>query len=208
MSDSSMRLSLTKISIGLVEALDGAPLNPRDYVAESIRRTRQFPGRTRVHRQGRPAWSTKRHPAAGTYYINPLLFKVIPETAKEIKPGEVAVVVSNVGKDPSEEVRREMAAKVRQRMEREEMEQAEESAARLDMMDDKRTVEQIKADLMTGDPADRRLDEGAHEAYVVPEGFRGIQETVVGPGRYYVNTLAITSDRYSDHEPDCGMDRG
>jgi hypothetical protein len=32
----------------------------------------------------------------------------------------------------------------------------------------------------------------AHEAYVVPEGYRGIQETVVGPGRYYVNTLAIS----------------
>ena len=121
-----------------------------------------------------------------------MLFKVIPETAKEIKPGEVAVVVSNVGKDPSEEVRREMAEKVRQRMEREELEQVEESAARLDLMDDTRTVEQIKADLMTGDPADRRLDEGAHEAYVVPEGYRGIQETVVGPGRYYVNTLAIS----------------
>jgi uncharacterized membrane protein YqiK len=120
------------------------------------------------------------------------LFKVIPETAKEIKPGEVAVVVSNVGKDPSEEVRRQMAAKVRQRMEREEQQQVEESAARLDLMDEKRTAEQIKADLLTGDPADRRLDEGAHEAYVVPEGYRGIQETVVGPGRYYVNTLAIT----------------
>jgi uncharacterized membrane protein YqiK len=26
----------------------------------------------------------------------------------------------------------------------------------------------------------------------VPEGYRGIQETVVGPGRYYVNTLAIS----------------
>ncbi len=26
----------------------------------------------------------------------------------------------------------------------------------------------------------------------MPEGFRGIQEMVVGPGRYYVNTLAIT----------------
>jgi len=121
-----------------------------------------------------------------------LLFKVIFETAKEIQPGEVAVVVSNVGKDPSEEVRRQMAEKVRERMEREEKQQVEESAARLDIMDDKRTAEEIKADLMTGDPADRRLDEGAHEAYVVPEGYRGIQETVVGPGRYYVNTLAIT----------------
>ena len=179
-------------AIGLVEALDGAPLNPRDYVAESFKGHDNFQDGHEFIGKGGQRGPQKDILLPGTYYINPLLFKVIPETAKEIKPGEVAVVVSNVGKDPSEEVRREMAEKVRQRMEREELEQVEESAARLDVMDDSRTVEQIKADLMTGDPADRRLDEGAHEAYVVPEGYRGIQETVVGPGRYYVNTLAIT----------------
>lgn len=178
--------------IGLVEALDGAPLNPRDYVAESTAGHDNFQDGHEFIGNGGQRGPQKDILLPGTYYINPLLFKVIPETAKEIRPGEVAVVVSNVGKDPSDEVRREMAAKVRQRMEREEREQAEQSAARLDMIDDKRTVEEIKADLMTGDPADRRLDEGAHEAYVVPEGYRGIQETVVGPGRYYVNTLAIS----------------
>ncbi|HEV2833985.1 MAG TPA: SPFH domain-containing protein [Pyrinomonadaceae bacterium] len=178
--------------IGLVEALDGAPLNPRDYVAESFAGHDNFQDGHEFIGKGGQRGPQKDILLPGTYYINPLLFKVIPETAKEIKPGEVAVVVSNVGKDPSEEVRREMAAKVRQRMEREEREQAAQSVARLDMIDDKRTVEEIKADLMTGDPADRRLDEGAHEAYVVPEGYRGIQETVVGPGRYYVNTLAIS----------------
>ena len=178
--------------IGLVEALDGAPLNPRDYVAESFAGHDNFQdGHEFIGKNGQRG-PQKDILLPGTYYINPLLFKVIPETAKEIKPGEVAVVVSNVGKDPSEEVRREMAAKVRKRMEREEQEQVEQSAARLDTIDDGRTVEQIKQDLMTGDPADRRLDEGAHEAYVVPEGYRGIQETVVGPGRYYVNTLAIS----------------
>ncbi|HJU93420.1 MAG TPA: SPFH domain-containing protein [Pyrinomonadaceae bacterium] len=179
-------------AVGIVEALDGAPLNPRDYVAESIKGHDNFQDGHEFIGKGGQRGPQKDILLPGTYYINPLLFKVIPETAKEIRPGEVAVVVSNVGKDPSEEVRREMAEKVRQRMEREELEQAEESAARLDMMDDTRTVEEIKADLMTGDPADRRLDEGAHEAYVVPEGYRGIQETVVGPGRYYVNTLAIS----------------
>jgi len=179
--------------IGIVEALDGAPLNPRDYVAESIPGHDNFQDAHEFIGSGGQRGPQKDILLPGTYYINPLLFKVIPETAKEIKPGEVAVVVSNVGKDPSEDVRREMAAKVRQRMEREEREQAEQSVARLDMIDDKRTAEEIKADLMmSGDPADRRLDEGAHEAYVVPEGFRGIQETVVGPGRYYVNTLAIS----------------
>ena len=179
-------------AIGLVEALDGAPLNPRDYVAESFEGHDNFQDAHEFIGKKGQRGPQKDILLPGTYYINPLLFKVIPETAKEVKPGEVAVVVSNVGKDPSDEVRREMAAKVRMRMEREEIEQAEVSAHRLDKMDDKRTVEEIREDLMSGDPADRRLDEGAHEAYVVPEGFRGIQEAVVGPGRYYVNTLAIT----------------
>jgi hypothetical protein len=178
--------------IGIVEALDGAQLNPRDYVAESIPGHDNFQDAHEFIGSGGQRGPQKDILLPGTYYINPLLFKVIPETAKEIRPGEVAVVVSNVGKDPSEDVRREMAAKVRQRMEREEQEQAEQSVARLDMIDDKRTAAEIKADLLSGDPADRRLDEGAHEAYVVPEGYRGIQETVVGPGRYYVNTLAIS----------------
>jgi uncharacterized membrane protein YqiK len=174
--------------IGLVEALDGAPLNPGDYVAESIPGHDNFQdGHEFIDSMGQRG-PQKDILLPGTYYINPLLFKVIPETAKEVKPGEVAVIVSNTGKDPSDEVRREMAAKVRTRMEREEKEQAAQSAAHLDQAD----AEEIKSELMSGDPADRRLDEGAHEAYVVPEGYRGIQETVVGPGRYYVNTLAIT----------------
>jgi uncharacterized membrane protein YqiK len=183
---------ISENQIGLVEALDGAPLNPRDYVAESFAGHDNFQDGHEFIGKGGQRGPQKDILLPGTYYINPLLFKVIPETAKEIQPGEVAVVVSNVGKDPSEDVRRRMAEKVRDRMEREEKQQVEESAARLDLMDEKRTAEQIKADLMTGDPADRRLDEGAHEAYVVPEGYRGIQETVVGPGRYYVNTLAIS----------------
>jgi uncharacterized membrane protein YqiK len=66
------------------------------------------------------------------------------------------------------------------------------AAARLDKLDADRTLAEIEEELKMGDPADSRLDEGAHEAYVVPEGYRGIQETVVEPGRYYVNTLAVT----------------
>src|SRR2546426_2084159 len=174
--------------IGLVEALDGSPLNPGDYVAESVAGHDNFQdGHEFINGKGQRG-PQKDILLPGTYYINPLLFKVILETAKEIKPGEVAVIVSNTGKDPSDDIRRQMAAKVRERMEREEKEQAAQSAKHLDQAD----AEEIKSELLSGDPADRRLDEGAHEAYVVPEGYRGIQETVVGPGRYYVNTLAIT----------------
>ena len=179
-------------AIGLVEALDGSPLNPRDYVAEPVEGHDNFQDGHEFLLRGGQRGPQKDILLPGTYYINPLLFKVIPETAKEVRPGEVAVIVSNTGADPSDEIRRTMAAKVRERMEREEREQAEESAARLDRIDADRTAAEIRDELMAGDPADRRLDEGAHEAYVVPEGYRGIQETVVGPGRYYVNTLAIT----------------
>src|SRR5947209_3027906 len=179
---------ISENQIGLVEALDGAPLNPGDYVAESVAGHDNFQdGHEFIDGKGQRG-PQKDILLPGTYYINPLLFKVILETAKEIKPGEVAVIVSNTGKDPSDDIRRQMAAKVRERMEREEKEQQAQSAKHLDKAD----AEEIKTELMSGDPADRRLDEGAHEAYVVPEGYRGIQEAVVGPGRYYVNTLAIT----------------
>ncbi|HXF39384.1 MAG TPA: SPFH domain-containing protein [Blastocatellia bacterium] len=175
--------------IGLVEALDGATLDPRDYVATQVEGHDNFQDGNEFIGHGGQRGPQKDILLPGTYYVNSMLFKVIPESAKEIKPGEVAVIVSNVGKDPSEEVRRAMAAKIRERLEREEQEQVAHVTARIG---DKDTVADIREDLALNDPADRRLDEGAHEAYVVPAGFRGIQETVVGPGRYYVNTLAVT----------------
>jgi uncharacterized membrane protein YqiK len=179
--------------IGLVEALDGATLDPRDYVATQVEGHDNFQDGNEFISHGGQRGPQKDILLPGTYYVNSMLFKIIPESAKEVKPGEVAVVVSNVGKDPSEEVRRAMATKIRERLEREEQEQVAQAAARLEKIDDNgNTVDQIKEDFALSDPADRRLDQGAHEAYVVPAGFRGIQETVVGPGRYYVNTLAVT----------------
>ena len=76
------------------------------------------------------------------------MFKVILESAKEVKPGEVAVIVSNVGKDPGEEIRQAMAAKIRERLEREEEEQVTIAAEKLDKVDgDNLTIDQIKAEL-------------------------------------------------------------
>lgn len=184
---------ITENQIGLVEALDGAPLDPRNYVAQPVEGHDNFQDSNEFISRGGQRGPQKDILLPGTYYINPLVFKVIPETAKEVKPGEVAVVVSNVGKDPTAEIREAMAAKVRTKLEREEEEQVHLAAQKLDIVDgDGGTIDEIKAELASGDPADKRLDQGAHEAYVVPEGYRGIQETVVGPGRYYVNTLAVT----------------
>jgi uncharacterized membrane protein YqiK len=180
--------------IGLVEALDGASLNPRDYVAVPVEGHSNFQTGDGFIKRGGQRGPQKDLLLPGTYYINPLLFKVIPEKAGEVRPGEVAVIVSNVGKDPTEEIRKAMAAKVREKLEREEQEQLALAAAHLDKLDGQPgdDLELLKEELQIADPADARLDQGAHEAYVVPEGFRGIQESVVGPGRYYVNTLAVT----------------
>lgn len=184
---------ITENQIGLVEALDGAPLDPRDYVAQPVPGHDNFQDSNEFISRGGQRGPQKDILLPGTYYINPLVFKVIPDTAKEIKPGEVAVVVSNVGKDPGEEIRQAMAAKIREKLEREEEQQVHLAAEKLDLVDGEGgSIEQIKAELQSGDPADQRLDQGAHEAYVVPEGFRGIQEAVVGPGKYYINTLAMS----------------
>ncbi|PYT01329.1 MAG: hypothetical protein DMF63_00310 [Acidobacteria bacterium] len=184
---------ISENQIGLVEALDGAPLDPKDYVATAKEGHDNFQDSNTFITSGGQRGPQKDILLPGTYYINPLLFKVILESAKEVRPGEVAVVVSNTGKDPSEEIRRAMAQKIRERLEIEEREQMQIAAEKLDKVDgDKSSIDDIRAELMQGDPADKRLDSGAHEAYVVPEGFRGIQETVVGPGRYYVNTLAVS----------------
>lgn len=180
--------------VGLVEALDGSPLNPRDYVAVPVEGHGNFQNGNAFIQRGGQRGPQKDLLLPGTYYINPLLFKVIPDSAREVKPGEVAVIVSNVGKDPGEEIRRAMAEKVREKLEREEREQLARAAAHLDQLDGVKgdDLARIEQELKLSDPADERLDQGAHEAYVVPEGFRGIQEAVVGPGRYYINTLAVT----------------
>lgn len=184
---------ITENQIGLVEALDGAPLDPRDYVATPVSGHDNFQDSNAFISAGGQRGPQKDILLPGTYYVNPLLFKVILESAKEVRPGEVAVIVSNIGKDPSEEIRQAMAQKIRDRLQQEEAQQMEMAAEKLDRVDgDKASLADIKAELLAGDPADKRLDSGAHEAYVVPEGYRGIQESVVGPGRYYVNTLAVS----------------
>src|SRR5690349_19418021 len=127
---------ISENQIGLVEALDGSPLNPRDYVAVSIEGHDNFQDGNEFISSGGQRGPQKDILLPGTYYINPLLFKVILESAKEVKPGEVAVIVSNVGKDPGEDVRRAMAAKIRERLKREEQDHINQAAARLDKLDD------------------------------------------------------------------------
>src|SRR5580765_6947611 len=142
---------ISENQIGLVEALDGAPLNPGDYVAESIPGHDNFQdGHEFIDSKGQRG-PQKDILLPGTYYINPLLFKVILENAKEVKPGEVAVIVSNTGKDPGEDIRRAMVDKIRERLEQEEAEQMQIAAEKLDRVDgdNKASLEDIKAELIS-----------------------------------------------------------
>jgi len=171
-------------------ALDGAPLDPKDYVATPKEGHDNFQDSNTFITSGGQRGPQKDILLPGTYYINPMLFKVILESAKEVKPGEVAVIVSNTGKDPGEDIRRAMANKIRTRLEQEEEQQMQIAAEKLDKVDgDKASIEDIRAELLAGDPADKRLDSGAHEAYVVPEGYRGIQfsRMVIGDGGFVIS---------------------
>ena len=136
--------------IGLVTALDGIPLPEREYVASPVTGHNDYQdGSAFLSRQGQrgPQLDVLR---PGTYYINPFMFSVAIDDVAVIERGQVGVIVSNVGEDPTEEMKKRLGSS------------------------------------QTG----ASVEEGK-EKYVVPKGFRGIQEEVAGPGRYYLNRRAF-----------------
>jgi uncharacterized membrane protein YqiK len=136
--------------VGLVTALDGVPLPEREYVASPISGHNDYQdGSAFLTRQGQrgPQLDVLR---PGTYYINPSMFSVEQDDVAAIERGEVGVIVSNVGEEPTNEMKLRLGSS----------------------------------------QADAPEEEGK-ERYVVPKGFRGIQEEVAGPGRYYLNRRAF-----------------
>src|SRR6266511_836096 len=146
--------------IGIVTATDGAALNPRDYVAAPVQGHNNFQNGHEFIQRGGQRGPQKDLLLPGTYYIDPLMFKVIAEKAGEVRPGEVAVIVSNVGKGQTEEISRAMATKVQEKLEREEREQLAIAAAHLDKLDGEQGDDllQLEEELKLKDPADSRLD--------------------------------------------------
>jgi len=167
--------------VGLVEALDGDVMTENDFVARAVAGHNNFQdGQAFLNANGQRG-PQKDLLRPGTYYINPALFRVEFDSAKEVKPGEVAVVVSNEGRDPTEDIKEQMDRERRARIEALKHEHPRATDA------DAEAEEGLGPD-----QADKRLETGNREGYVVPSGFRGIQKNVVGPGRYYVNTKAVT----------------
>jgi regulator of protease activity HflC (stomatin/prohibitin superfamily) len=136
--------------IGLVTALDGIPLPEREYVAAPVHGHNDYQdGSAFLSKNGQrgPQLDVLR---PGTYYINPFMFSVAIDDVAVIERGQVGVIVSNVGDDPTEEMKRRLGST------------------------------QVGAS-----------EEEGKEKYVVPKGYRGIQEEVAGPGRYYLNRRAF-----------------
>jgi regulator of protease activity HflC (stomatin/prohibitin superfamily) len=126
--------------VGLVTAKDGSPLPQDELVADHVEGHADFQDASAFLAAGGQRGPQYDLMKPGTYYINPLMFDVKLDDVAIVQRGEVAVLVSNVGKEP----------------------------------------EDI--------PAEDRL--AGKERYVVPEGFRGIQAEVAGPGVYYLNRWA------------------
>lgn len=87
--------------IGLVTAKDGAPLPPSEYIAKSIEGHKDFQDSAGFLANGGQRGPQLDFLKPGTYYINPLLFDVLEDNVLIVNRGEVAVIVSTIGRDPS-----------------------------------------------------------------------------------------------------------
>ncbi|MYL82894.1 hypothetical protein GTA51_07050 [Desulfovibrio aerotolerans] len=137
--------------VGLVTALDGVPLPEQEFVAKSVAGHSDFQNAQAFLDTGGQRGPQLDVLRPGTYYINPMMFQVSADSVTVVERGQVAVVVSNVGEEPTQEVKIRLGAA----------------------------------------QAARPQGGGFQEVYVVPKGYRGIQEEVAGPGRYYLNRRAF-----------------
>ncbi|HEY7293647.1 MAG TPA: SPFH domain-containing protein, partial [Dehalococcoidia bacterium] len=87
--------------VGMVTAKDGAPLPPGEVVAASVSGHDDFQNASAFLANGGERGPQYDLLKPGTYYINPMMFDVRLDQVAAVERGEVAVLVSNVGK-PSE----------------------------------------------------------------------------------------------------------
>lgn len=158
-------VSITDGKIGVVEALGGEPMPIGDVISDTPVGSNNFQdGEAFLHNHGKRGPQTAIL-APGTYYINTKLFKVTERDQTQVKQGEVAVLITNHGRDPSEIL---PEAALAEPLPTPGLSNVEGNAK---------------------DPAERRLDENNRQRHVVPRGYRGIQKEVLGPGRYNINPL-------------------
>ena len=158
--------------VGLVTAKDGKPLPETEYVAISIEGHDNFQNISKFLENGGQRGPQFDILKPGTYYINPLMFDVDQDDVAQVERGQVAVIISNVGKEHEsiKQAIKEVAANENKPVDTENL-----------------SPEALKEAVAS---IDRRLDVGI-ERYVVPKGYRGIQQEFSGPGTYYLNRRAF-----------------
>jgi regulator of protease activity HflC (stomatin/prohibitin superfamily) len=136
--------------VGIVTANDGEELPENELIAKTIQGHDMFQNAAAFLMNGGQRGPQLDVLTPGKFYINPLMFSVQTSDALTVNQGQVAVIISNVGKQPA-------------------------------------------IAMSSGEPkanADAADDFNA-EKYVVTEGYRGIQRSVLGPGNFYLNLLAF-----------------
>ncbi len=88
--------------IGVVEAKDGQPMDSHDVVVTTPEGHSNFQNGQAFLDKGGKRGPQESILTPGTYYINPYLFSVTKRKQIIINQGEVGVLISNIGKDPSE----------------------------------------------------------------------------------------------------------
>jgi len=87
--------------VGMITARDGEPLPPSEYVAKSVTGSRDFQDGATFLQAGGQRGPQLDFLKPGTYYVNPLMFDASLDDVLQVARGEVAVIVSNIGKDPA-----------------------------------------------------------------------------------------------------------
>jgi len=88
--------------IGVVEARDGLTMESRDVVVPTPEQHNNFQNGQEFLDNGGKRGPQESILTPGTYYINPYLFSVSRRKQIIINQGEVGVLISNIGQDPSE----------------------------------------------------------------------------------------------------------
>jgi regulator of protease activity HflC (stomatin/prohibitin superfamily) len=134
--------------VGIVTANDGEELPENELIAKTIQGHDMFQNAAAFLLNGGQRGPQLDVLTPGKFYINPLMFSVQTSDALTVNQGQVAVIISNVGKQPAIAL----------------------------------SSGELKADAVA--------DDFNAEKYVVTEGYRGIQRSVLGPGNFYLNLLA------------------
>lgn len=159
-------VAIDKEHVGVVEANAGEPLSKGDVVAVTPEMPlhNAFQDGQKFLDNGGIRGPQESVLAPGTYYINSFLFDVKTSPQTVIKQGEAGVLISNLGQDPA------------------------------GLEDDQPAFPGASDDIThnSEDPEESRLNRGVRQRHVVPEGYRGIQKNVLGPGKYNINPLAYS----------------